>query len=294
MSILKSFYRKNHKKLLILSIGLVVLSLFIILLTFAKTGDFIEKDITLKGGITSTIYTQDTTSNTELEDYLSKNLGKEVIVRSLTDIITRSHVGFIVEVSEVDNELLKQTLKEKISFDEENYSVEEVGPSLGESFYRQMIWAIGVAFLFMAVAVFIAFRTPIPSLAVIIAVLTDIIFTLGVVNLFHIKLGTSGIAALLLLIGYSVDTDVLLTTKVLKRKSEGGDVIDRIFSSMSTGLTMTVTTITALTAGLFISSSPIIDQMFLIIIIGLFYDIFATYITNASLLIWYCKKKGIE
>jgi len=56
----------------------------------------------------------------------------------------------------------------------------------------------------------------VPSSCVILAAVSDIISTIAVTNLLGLKMSTAGIAALLMLIGYSVDTDILLTTKVLK------------------------------------------------------------------------------
>ncbi len=172
---------------------------------------------------------------------------------------------------------------------ENNYSVEEAGGSLGESFYRQMVVAIGIAFILMGIVVLIVFRTIIPSLAVISAALFDIVITVGILNLFGVRLSTAGISALLLLIGYSVDTDILLTTRVLKKKE--GSVNKRILDAMKTGLTMTGTTIAALGVGFIVTNSPVLKQMFMIILIGLVVDVFATYLTNAGILKWYAERK---
>jgi len=54
------------------------------------------------------------------------------------------------------------------------------------------------------------------------------------------KLSTAGIAAFLMLIGYSVDTDILLSSHLLKRK-EGGMWV-RLHSAFKTGIMMSVTT----------------------------------------------------
>ena len=56
-----------------------------------------------------------------------------------------------------------------------------------------------------------------PSIAVIFAAFSDIVFALVIVDFMEIKLSAAGIAAFLMLIGYSVDTDILLTSRALKR-----------------------------------------------------------------------------
>ena len=82
----------------------------------------------------------------------------------------------------------------------------------------QVYFALAFAFLFMSITVFIIFRNLVPSLAVIAAALCDIIIAVGGMSLFGIPLSVATVGALLMLIGYSVDTDILLTTRVLKAK----------------------------------------------------------------------------
>jgi preprotein translocase subunit SecF len=103
-------------------------------------------------------------------------------------------------------------------------------------------------------------------------------------------LNIAGIAAFLLIIGYSVDTDILMAVKVLKRK-EGGNVYERIVDSAKTGLTMTATTGVALTVAYFVTSSLVLKQMFLIIILALLTDLITTYFMNSGIFIWYNKRK---
>lgn len=75
--------------------------------------------------------------------------------------------------------------------------------------------------------------------------LSDIVVTVAVINILGIKMGTAGIAALLMLIGYSIDTDIMLTTKVLKRKDTS--IHKAVRKAFKTGMTMTLTTIAAVT-----------------------------------------------
>ena len=150
--------------------------------------------------------------------------------------------------------------------------------------------ALAVAFLFMGLVVFIYFRTFIPSAAVILAAFSDIAVALAVMNMFDVRIGTAGIAAFLMLIGYSVDTDILLTVRVLKRKE--GTVMDRIISSIKTGMTMTITAIISIIVALAVTQSEVIRQIMLILLIGLIADIFNTWIQNVGLLRIYVEKKA--
>src|SRR3989338_5590436 len=96
------------------------------------------------------------------------------------------------------------------------------------------------------------------------------------------RVSTGGIAALLMLVGYSVDTDMLLTTRLLKRKE--GTVFERTISSVKTGMMMTLTTVGALLVGLIFVKSAMIRQIMTIILIGLFADMAFTWIQNVGIL----------
>jgi len=117
---------------------------------------------------------------------------------------------------------------------------------------------------------------------------------LALVDYLGIKLSAAGIAAFLMLVGYSVDTDILLTTRVLKIKE--GSLNQRIFGSFKTGIFMTTTALVAvLPAFLLLTSLPdSFRQIFIILSFGLLADIMNTWLTNVSIIKWYCEVKKIQ
>ena len=195
----------------------------------------------------------------------------------------------IVEASDVDSDLLLAAIEEKISFTRADVTVETVGSSLGASFFSQTIKALLIAFVSMGIVVFLTFRSGLPTLFVILAAVSDIVSTLAVVSLLDIRLSTAGIAAFLMLIGYSVDTDILLTARVLKRSE--GTVLDRTLGAMKTGLLMTGTALTATIVGYVVTQSEVIRQIMLILSIGLLFDVIYTWIQNAGILRLYMERK---
>jgi preprotein translocase subunit SecF len=290
---LRDVYYKHYKKLFFIPIILVIIGLGILAYNVHTTGDIIDKDVSLKGGTTATITTPQEFPLLE-EELISQFPQGDFFVRILDGFGTDTQVGIVVEVSNVESDELEAAIAEitGLTLNSDNYSVEFVGSSLGESFYRQMAVAILLAFIFMALVVFITFRMPIPSFIVVFAAFADMVCTIATLSLFDIKLSTAGIAAILLLIGYSIDTDILLTTKLLKRRD--GSIFERLYESMKTGLTMTTTTIVALTIAYFVATSLVLKQMFLIIVVGLLFDVIMTYAMNAGLLVWYAKKRRLN
>ena len=146
----------------------------------------------------------------------------------------------------------------------------------------------------MSLVVFVTFRSFIPSLAVILSAFADITMSLALVNLLGIKLSAAGIIAFLMLIGYSVDTDIMLTSRALKSRNE--KLNKRLFSAFKTGTTMTITSIAAVITALLITRnlSNILNQIFTILAIGLGFDLLNTWLTNAGIIKWYCDKRRIE
>jgi len=154
-----------------------------------------------------------------------------------------------------------------------------------------MLIAILIAFVFMAIVVFIIFRNLVPSVAVIISAFADILMTLVLANILGLKMSLGGIIAFLMLIGYSVDTDIMLTNRILKRTE--GSLNERTFGAFKTGLTMTLTSLFAFAIALILvnSFSNVLAQIFTILVIGLGFDILNTWITNVSIIKWYMERK---
>lgn len=286
---LENFHDKNYKLLLLIPLIILIFSFIYMASFYSVNNDIIRKDISLKGGTSVTI--NGNINAEELEQALSGKL-EEMNTRKIYDLITREQIAIIIETTS-SGDYVKQVLEDYLGYKltEQNSSFEFTGSTLSENFYKQLLIAILIAFFFMAVVVFIIFKTPLPSVAVIISAFADILMTLVVVNLLGIKVSSAGIIAFLMLIGYSVDTDILLTTRMLKRNE--GSLNERLFGAFKTGVTMTLTSLFAAVFALIVvkSFSSTLTQIFTILSIGLSFDLLNTWVTNASILKWYMEKK---
>ena len=289
----EEFYEKYYRLLFLIPLCLLFASLFFLVVFYAKNGDIMYKDVSLTGGLSATVYVNKEVDIIKVESFLKKEVD-DVFVRALFDSEEGSQ-GILIESSELDSQRLQKLLEGYLSIklDDKSYFVQETGSRLGDNFYKEMIKALLIAFVLMSIVIFVAFRSFVPSLVVILSAFFDIIVTLALIDLIGMKISSSGIAALILLIGYSVDTDILLTTRVLKRRAESV-LVERILSSIKTGLTMAGTTIVATIVGFFLTTSFVLQQMFLIISMGVIVDIFSTYTMNAGILRLYMKRKYHE
>lgn len=285
------FHDKNYKQLLIVPAILLLFCLgYLFFFYQTNEGNFFYKDISLTGGTSITL--EEKIDAADLKNFLSEKL-EDVNVREISDLITKEQKAIIIQTKSNKDES-KKILEEYLGYDlidGENVSFEFTGPTLSENFYQQLLIALLIAFFLMAIVVFFQFRVFVPSLAVIFAAFADILMTLVTINLLGVKLSSAGIVALIMLIGYSVDTDILLSNKILKRS--GSSLNKRLFDSFKTGATMTITSLVAVTIAYLIIGqfSSVLHQIFLIMAIGLSFDLLNTWITNVSIIKWYVLKK---
>lgn len=169
-------------------------------------------------------------------------------------------------------------------------------PELGRVLIEQGINVVIIAGILMTLIVFLAFRSPVPSLAVIQAAVFDILIAMGLLSLMGFELNLAGVAALLMLIGYSIDTDIMLTSKILKQT--GKTIRERVDEAFTTGVTMTGTTLAAMSAifavTLFVRMDTI-AQISSVLLVGLVADLATTWFTNLAILKWYeGRSKGVS
>lgn len=276
----------DYRILMAVPVTILLFAVFVLSNHYIQTGEWFERDIDLKSGTSITVVTGPV-DIAGIQSVLGEKFGSITVreFRGLGDTGIKVDFGTETNTSEVIAEL------QSLGIDTEDSSVESISPALGEAFWSQAQIGIILAFVIMGIIVFILFRTFVPSAAVIISAASDIIVTLAFMQVFGINLSLAGLAAILMLIGYSVDTDILLTSRLLKAK--GDTLVRKIRSAFNTGITMTITSIAALSAIYISSISPVLGQIASILLIGLSVDIVMTWLQNAVILRWYCERRHI-
>ncbi len=278
--------RTAYKKAMLITIALFIAAVAILVNNYIQTGEFFSRSIELRGGTIITIKTDAAVNMNEISGALSKDFG-EISVSAFSGF---GGSGFQVTTGAgVNSTAMLEKLKE-MSIDIKDYSTATMGPALSESFWFQAQMAIIFAFVLMGIVVFAVFRIPVPSGMVVLCAVFDIVETIAFMQVFGIQLSLAGLAAILMLIGYSVDTDVLLNSRMLRNPGEN---TEKAKGAIKTGLTMTATTIGVLVALLLSGLSPVLSQIAAILLIGILLDIPNTWIQNYGLLRWYMERKGI-
>lgn len=267
------------KKLMWATIVFLVFSVAVLLNNIISTGSFMKRDIDLSGG-------REISVEVEVVDLAKVRQSIPYADVRLTSGVTKTLI-LVIPFEKSESEALS-VLRSVVVFEGEP-SIRVIGASVAGAFFQNAQIAIVAAFLLMAATVFILFRSAVPSSIVILAAATDIIGTMAVLSLAGVPLSLPVLVALLMLIGYSVDTDILLTNELLK--SGRSDYRASMRRAMKTGLTFTGTTLVALLAMYFVSGSFVIEQIALVLIIGLVIDMPATWLTNAGVMRWWIERR---
>ncbi|MCD6215706.1 MAG: protein translocase subunit SecF [Candidatus Aenigmarchaeota archaeon] len=281
-----SFYFKNVKKLMFLPIIVFILCVLILGYNIHTTGYLIQRDIELSGGKLLSIITTDNVKITDVENVLKSENIKDVNVRIASSVASPKRTILIQMPEGVD----EKKIIEKLNFITiEDYSIKQVGAALGKIFWHQTKLAIFFAFVLMAVVVLLLFRTIVPSTAVVFAAVADITITITILSLIGVKLSLPILAALLMLIGYSIDTDILLTSKLLKGS---GTREEKLKAAIKTGLTMSCTTLAAISVLYLVTSNIVLKQIAMVLLFGLLTDIPTTWLTNVGILLRFLGEKN--
>ncbi len=269
--------------LIALAIALVVLGGM-----FVSTGSPVRLGFEFEGGTMITLDTDDS------HEVLAAAFSEYPVI-DLLDSGNRRMIKFGPMSEDAKRALVAEV---NSNYDYATPEIKQMGAVYGASLQKQAIKAILISFVLMAAIIFLIFRTFVPSVAVVLSAFSDIVIAAAFIAIAGIELSLGTVAALLMLIGYSVDSDILLTTRLLKRR---GNLDDKIRGAMTTGMTMTGTTLAAITvmylvatySYLIIPTFPqisIVSDIAIVLIFGLVADLMNTWLLNTGILKWYLQK----
>ncbi|WP_406659951.1 protein translocase subunit SecF [Methanolobus sp. ZRKC3] len=286
---LDSFVRNhNDKQLAAIPLALFLVSLVILGFMFVSSGAPVKLGMEFEGGTMISAATSESAASLEAKysDY---------------PIIDVREAGsrVVMQFGPMSNDQQTDLVRE-VTGTYTGVEIKQIGPVYGKSLQAQAINAVIISFIGMAAVVFLIFRSFVPSFAVVLSAFSDIMIAAAFMAVTGIELSLGTVAALLMLIGYSVDSDILLTTRVLKRR---GTPQENISNAMHTGVTMTTTTLAALvvmyivsTYSYLISSSlsqiPLLSDISIVLIFGLAADLLNTWMLNTSILRWHVANAG--
>ncbi|NLD99203.1 MAG: protein translocase subunit SecF [Fibrobacter sp.] len=178
--------------------------------------------------------------------------------------------------------------------------VETVGPKIGSELSRDATYAIILSLI--AILIYIGFRFNLPfGVASVIPLFHDVLVTIGVFSLLNLEISISFIAALLTIVGYSLNDTIVIFDRI--RENMRGGLKGKTFEQLVNGSinqTLSRTIITSLTTlfvviALWVLGSEAIKDFALALLIGISVGTYSTiFIASPILLYWHSKKPLIK
>ena len=275
-------FNKYYKQFNILSILLVSISLLFLIFKGLNFG------IDFKGGTLIELRSTGTNINvSSLRDNLNQiNLG-DVSVKNFGN-----KDDFLIKFENNDNKNVIEEIKlnlDKSFGNSFNFRrVENVGPKVSAELLRSGIIAISVALALMLIYIWIRFEWQF-SLGAILALFHDVIVTLGLFSLLGLEINLSIIAAVLTIVGYSMNDTVVIFDRVRENLRKYSDIKIFELSNISINETLSRTLITSITTllallSIFFFGGEILRGFSLAMIFGVIFGTYSSiYIANSVL-----------
>ena len=275
-------FNRYYNQFNIISVTLVVISLIFL---FFKGLNF---GIDFKGGTLIELRSSDNKINvSSLRDNLSQmNLG-DISVKNFgnkTDFLIKFEINDNKNVIEKIKINLENSFGNNFNF----RRVENVGPKVSAELLRSGIIAISVALALMLIYIWIRFEWQF-SLGAILALFHDVIVTLGLFSLLGLEINLSIIAAVLTIVGYSMNDTVVIFDRVRENLRKYSDIKIFDLTNISINETLSRTLITSITTllallSIFFFGGEILKGFSLAMIFGVLFGTYSSiYIANTVL-----------
>ena len=238
----KLLFNKFYKLFNSISLLLIILSVILLLfkgLNFGvdfKGGTLIELRTTEKN-VTITMI-RDSLNQINLGDVSVKKFGKENDYLIKFEKKDLNNPNFISEIKKKLNSSLGNTFDFR--------RVENVGPKVSSELLRSGIIAICLSLAAMLIYIWIRFEWQF-SLGAIVALFHDVIITLGIFSLFGLEINLSIVAAVLTIVGYSMNDTVVIFDRVRENLKKYSDINIFELTNLSINETLSRTIITSTT-----------------------------------------------
>ena len=276
-------FNKYYNKFNFLSLILIIISLTLLIFKGLNFG------IDFKGGTLIELRSSDTKINvSSLRDKFNQmNLG-DVSIKNFGN-----ETDYLIKFENKDKKKniikeIKKNLDQSFGDNFEFRRVENVGPKVSSELLRSGIIAISLSLILMLIYIWIRFEWQF-SLGAILALFHDVIVTLGLFSLLSLEINLSIIAAVLTIVGYSMNDTVVIFDRVRENLRKYSDIKIYELTNISINETLSRTLITSVTTllalfAIFFFGGEILKGFSFAMIVGVIFGTYSSiYIANTVL-----------
>ena len=286
MEIKQISFNKFYKTFNLISLLLIFISIILLIIKGLNFG------VDFKGGTLIELRVNNTSisisdvrksfSNMNLGDVSVKKFGNE------KDYVIKIEKKSKTDPNFIEN--IEQKLNNSIGDDFNIRRVENVGPKVSSELLKSGIIAIGLSLAAMLFYIWIRFEWQF-SLGAIAALFHDVILTLGVFSLFSLEINLSIVAAVLTIVGYSMNDTVVIFDRVRENLKKHADIKIFDLTNISINETLSRTIITSATTllalvSIYLFGGQILKGFSLAMILGVVFGTYSSiYIANPLLVV---------
>jgi preprotein translocase subunit SecF len=190
--------------------------------------------------------------------------------------LIKTNVGFDIE----KQGKLKSDLKEKLGVEETNIQIEYIGPAIGDELKTGALIAVLLANLGILLYVSLRFEWKL-GLSAIVALVHDVLVMITVFAVFQIPVTSAFLAALLTIIGYSINDTIVIFDRIRENMKSHSKMSETDLVNLSTSQSLTRTINTSVTTlvtilALYILGVPAIRDFAFPMIIGIISGVYST------------------
>ena len=276
-------FNKFYKLFNLISLSLVVIS---ILLLFFKGLNF---GVDFKGGTLIELRADDKSINVTLirQSFSKMNVGDFNVKKF------GNENDFLIKIEKKDTsanaiEIIKKELTSSVGSSFNFRRVENVGPKVSAELLKSGVIAIALSLAAMLFYIWIRFEWQF-SLGAILALFHDVIITLGLFSLFNLEINLSIVAAVLTIVGYSMNDTVVIYDRVRENLRKFSDIKIFELTNISINETLSRTIITSVTTllalvSIYLFGGEILKGFSLAMIMGVIFGTYSSiYIANPIL-----------
>ena len=283
-----SFIENNYKKFLMISMVIFVIFVGTILFNYFKYGYIINKSITISGGYVTLINNNYHITNTEIQNTLNQMNITDYVLYNTPNII------YIESGKQINETLLINLLNQdyNISLLSTDISIQHYSSLVGNLIFNQFLFFVILAMVLTAFVIFIAFRASKITLNIISTILFDIVGLLAILSITKYPIGANGFIGMLMILGFAIDNNVVLSTNIVKEKEK--PFIERVRMSFRVGMLMEIIALYTLLLLYFIVPEPSVDEFAFVLSVAIILDLLYYLIGNIPLYKYFEAKKEQE
>jgi len=277
-------FNKFYKIFNILSLSLILISILLLLFKGLNFG------VDFKGGTLIEVRSLDKSLNISdlRKSFNNLNLGDVKVKKfgKVNDYVVKFEKKQSVEENFIEN--IKIELKKDIGNIFEFRRVESVGPKVSSELLKSGIIAIALSLTAMLIYIWIRFEWQF-SVGAIAALFHDVIITLGFFSFLSLEINLSIVAAVLTIVGYSMNDTVVIYDRVRENLNKFSDININEITNISINETLSRTIITSITTllaliSIFIFGGAILKGFSFAMILGVIVGTYSSiYIANPIL-----------